>query len=157
MSDGSSSTARNHSTPLADAFGHVLGNTCRLQYRTLCCKWNVRGPHALEAARLLGEQAVEMFHAQDLLAERLRLVNDVAIPNDGESLFGCQSTELDFRTAAVLDLVLQLAESHQGAILSIEAACDVARDIDDYGALSVLGGRLVAHQRHWLSLSAMAG
>jgi DNA-binding ferritin-like protein len=157
MSDGPSSSARNHSTPLADAFGHVLGNTCRLQFKTLCCKWNLRGPHALEAARLLGEQALEMFQAQDLLAERLRLVNDVAIPNDGEGLFTCQSADFDYRTAAVLDLVLQLAESHQGAILSIEAACDVARDIDDYGALSVLGGRLVAHQRHWLSLNAMAG
>jgi hypothetical protein len=50
-----------------------------------------------------------------------------------------------------------LATGHEGAILSIQAASDVAREVDDDGSMVVLGQRLVAHQTHWIALTAFIG
>jgi DNA-binding ferritin-like protein len=157
MNDAEMPSADQHRRAMAEAFGHVLGNNCRLFRTALCCSWNVRGRDALAAGAAFRAQADEMYAAQDQIAARLRFAGAAVVPDDSETIIVPRPAAADFDAMSAIEMAQLLATGHEGAILSIQAASDVAREVDDDGSMVVLGQRLVAHQTHWIALTAFIG
>lgn len=133
---------------MAQAFAHLLGNTLCLQRTALTFEWNARGPFSAEAVPLFHHQAVEMFRAQEKIASRIRMMGEVVTPDESDLVLSVTDQTVCLRKPDVLELVGILASGHDRIILSIRAASDVAVDVDDRGALTVLDARLVAHEQH---------
>lgn len=139
---------------VAEAFAHVLGNTSCLQRVALSYEWNVRGPLAAAAAMLFHRQAEEMFWAQGLIACRIRLMGEVAMPDESDLVLSVPDQAACRDTPGAEVLVRILARGHERTIVSIHAASDVALDVDDRGSLVILDSRLLAHEAHLAQLVA---
>ncbi|MEM9794965.1 MAG: DNA starvation/stationary phase protection protein [Pseudomonadota bacterium] len=139
---------------VADALQHVLGNTCRLATASLSCHWNVTGTQFSTLHLLFGEQYRELWEALDLLGERIRALDHPAIADHADEvvvpIFQCRAS---FPPANVMRHVL--IDGHGNMIDALRAALDVARAADDEGTTSILGERLVAHERHRWMLRAL--
>jgi DNA-binding ferritin-like protein len=144
--------AATRDAAMVEALAHVLGNTCRLFRASLCGRWNTVGPGAQEFAILCEAQAREMFEGQFPTADRIRLLSGPAVPDDSDNVVVGRPAELDFRQPTPIRVARMLADGHESAILSIEAACDVAEEIGDKGTHMVLNQRLIAHQGHLVAL-----
>lgn len=144
--NGSMTSLRSQA--MVEALAHVLGNACRLTSLCRCCAWNVMGPGALSAAALFKSQAADLFAAQELVGERIVHLGGCAIPDDDDRIAVAPPSVVgdgETTPAVLLDLVIA---GHEGAILSLEAASDVARDNEDHATSALLAERLLAHLRH---------
>lgn len=156
MSRASDMIRANDAASLAEGFVFVLGNNCTLIRISRCCAWNSTGSGAEEARSLFRSQVVELEAAQDALALRIMCLGSAPIPDDREDILLTGAGRFDYKSQSCSTFARLLADGHQNALMSIEAAADVAEDFRDRGSLLVLAQRLVAHQQHRHALLSFA-
>lgn len=140
---------------VADALCHVLGNTCRLARVAQCYGWNAMGRGALEAERCYLGQAQEMHAALDLIAHHIRVLGGVAVQNYSDDLL--QIAMPNGKAMPTLhEMTPAMSGAHEEICLSISAAIDVARDVDDLTSMHLLAARHGAHKAHIWRLTQLA-
>ncbi|MEM8753262.1 MAG: ferritin-like domain-containing protein [Pseudomonadota bacterium] len=136
---------------LLDGLRCVLGDTCLLHRLAFAYRWNAAGPGAEAAEAEFDAQSRALGEALDPIAEHIRLLGGAAFcdysreaaPNEAFASIGLLTTA---------DMRRRLADGHRSALLSVEAAMDVAHDFGDFATLALLADRATAHRRHiWRS------
>lgn len=122
----------------------------------MCSQWNVKGAGAKEAATVFNEQAVELFNAQNKIADRIWFLGGLAIPNDNDDVVVLRPQDQPYGSYEAAALVRVMVKGHENAVLSLKAACDVARDIDDIATSTLLADRILAHEDHIGSLRRLS-
>ena len=141
---------------LIEAFSCILGNNCKLVRVLRRGAWNGAGAGALEACRLFNMQARELFDAQDDLAMRIVALGGFAEPDEREDVVVDGVDGGGPMMCSALHFAVRLARGHGDALISIEAAADVAEECRDRVSLDILIRRLAAHQRHRRDLARLA-
>lgn len=140
---------------LVEAFSCILGNNCKLVRVLRRGAWNGAGAGAMEACRIFSLQARELFDAQDDLAMRIVALGGFAAPDEREDVVVEHDEGLAPTRRSALRLAVVLAKGHGDALVSIEAAAEVAEECRDRVSLDILVRRLAAHQRHRLDLTRL--
>lgn len=147
-----SSLLDDSAPPLLEAFSCILGNNCRLIRASRCCAWNGFGAAAHEAVEVFKDQARELFSAQDELAFRISALGGFAAPDDREGVVAESYAEIESVRRSPIMLARILERGHGEALLSIEAAAEVAEEFRDRVSQLILVQRMIAHQKHVLAL-----
>lgn len=140
---------------LIEALNHLLGNGCRLFRVAKCCSWNVTGKHSEAARRLFEGQAEEVWSAQHELAQHIRRLGGEAVPDDSDGIAVVRPQEINYLRESLRGLASHLRTGHQNALLSIEAAEDVAAEVEDLDASRTFRVRIEAHSRHLHELETL--
>lgn len=133
---------------IADAFRHVLGNTCRISRTAASYAWNVTGPGARGASACFSEQAVELHASLDDIASHIRDLGACAILDYSDRVVTMNPPHSS-HVPDIDAMFLNMCSGHAQACMSIEAAIDVSRSCDDEVGIQVLSSRLAAHRRHF--------
>jgi DNA-binding ferritin-like protein len=141
-------TDEDRRAAMVEAWVHILGNGCRLFRVARICGWNVRGEGAERAASLFSAQAEEVWRAQDTIAARVRALGGLALPDDSDVVIVSRPAEIDYLRCLSYELALLLAHGHTSAIISLEAAGDVADAIGDFASQRLVAKRTRAHRLH---------
>ncbi|MEM9761678.1 MAG: ferritin-like domain-containing protein [Pseudomonadota bacterium] len=140
---------------LADALCHVLGNTCRLARVAQCFGWNAMGRGALEAERCYLSQAEEMHTALDPIAQHIRMLGGVAVQDYSDDLVRISMPDSKLMPG-LTEMTIAMSGAHEEICLSISAAIDVARGLDDPSSIQLLATRCGAHKIHAWRLTQLA-
>jgi starvation-inducible DNA-binding protein len=141
-------TDEDRRAAMIEAWVHILGNGCRLFRTARVCAWNVRGQGAERAAPLFAAQAKEVWRAQDIIAARVRALGGLALPDDSDAVIVTRPAEIDYLRCLSCELVVLLADGHKAAIVSLEAAGDVAEAINDEASQRLVTARAQVHRLH---------
>ena len=139
---------------LIEALNHLLGNGCRLFRVSKCCSWNAQGEYSIDAQRLFGSQAEEIWVAQNDIARQIRRLGGEAVPDDTDGVVVERPQDLNYMVEYARLLALVISRGHQNAMLSLRAADDVASEVDDEKTSRTLSDRLKAHARHLRELES---
>ncbi|MEM8792455.1 MAG: hypothetical protein AAGE80_12620 [Pseudomonadota bacterium] len=140
---------------LTQALCHVLGNTCRVARVAQCFGWNAMGRGALEAERCYLNQAEEMHGALDPIAWHIRALGGIAVQNYSDDLVRIAMPNGD-TMLCLAEMTATMSDAHHEICLSISAAMDVARDLDDLSSMNLLAARCSAHKAHFWRLNQLA-
>lgn len=140
---------------VANELSRVLADTYTLYFKTHAFHWNVKGARFYGLHNLFEEQYREMWEAVDELAERI-----VALGHDAPVAFAqlLRQTTLTEQTGIPQadDMIRELSEGHEAVTLSLRNALEVAQESKDEATASLIGERLVAHEKAAWMLSTMA-
>jgi starvation-inducible DNA-binding protein len=139
-----------------DILQTVLHSTLALSLKTQNFHWNVVGPHFGPLHDLFGKQYEELQEAADLIAERIRALDDFAHPhnsNEGaDAVDPIPSKPLHYRK-----MVQTLAvENEKLGLLCAKGATLTAEE--DPATSNLLAERQMAHQKAaWMLRSHLLG
>ncbi|MEO1315782.1 MAG: ferritin-like domain-containing protein [Pseudomonadota bacterium] len=133
----------------------MLGNTCRLARAAQCFGWNAMGRGALEAERCYLDQAEEMHTALDPIAQHIRMLGGVAVQDYSEDLVRI-ALPYGRVMPGLIEKTIAMNGAHEEICLSISAAIDVARGLDDPSSVQLLARRYSAHKTHAWRLTQLA-
>lgn len=141
--------------PVTEALKKMLADTYTLQLKTQNYHWNVEGRHFSTLHTLFETQYTELFAAVDLIAERIRALNEKAPGTYAEfsKLASIKegSTELD-ENGMVRDLYESNAQLSQNAA----KALSVAEKAGDASTVDLLTQRITTHDKAaWILKSSL--
>ena len=126
--------------------GQLLADSFVLYVKLQGCHWNVVDErfHALHA--LFQEQYAELAEAIDEIAERIRILGEVAPATLREFLDLTQLSE-GVSSSSGQEMLEELLKDHELLINSIKDWVTRAQELGDEGTADLLVGRLRAHEK----------
>ena len=140
---------------VADVLQEVLLQTFDLAVITLNYHWNVEGRHFYDMHKLLEEQYDELWSSLDPLAERVRALGFQAVLHYGDR-GNSPSSSSSIITTPSADMASKLVSLHADMASLLKHAIELAKESDDEASISMLGERLVAHDKWRWMLRSMA-
>lgn len=133
---------------ICTALCHVLGNTCRIYRTTRCYEWNASGKGADLARMCFHDQANELATtALPEIASHIRALDGSPILDYSDGVVKIDPpTAQDIPTLS--EMITNLRSGHEQANISISAAIDIAREIDEWPTLSFLTTQVTLHRLH---------
>ncbi len=132
-------------TDLVAGLRGVLADTFVLYFRTHSFHWNVRGAHFHMLHGLFGEQYESLHDAVDVLAERLRAIDEAA-PSSLASLLATASLrEVEARGSR--EMIASLAEGHGALATTLRRQIDVAEEAGDPVTADLYTQRASEHEK----------
>lgn len=140
---------------LRESLCHILGNTCRLSRTAKSYEWNASGRGAVLAQACFREQADAMHKCIDPLAGHIVDLGGRAILDYSDAVVAVNPPSAS-AIPALSDMVHNLHMGHGQALLSVGAAIDVARAVDEESTLQLMASHMALHRtwRHHLTLVA---
>lgn len=139
---------------------NVLADTYSLYLMTHNYHWNVEGQNFLPFHTLFEAQYNELFHAIDVIAERIRAVGEYALPFDSDKIIqiskmASNPLNKDINaTARASRMVDNLIAMNMAVIRSCQAVKEAARTIHDDETENLMVERITAHQKALWFLSS---
>ncbi len=124
----------------------VLADTYVLYSKTHGFHWNVTGPMFTSLHALFMEQYIDLFEAMDLVAERIRVLNQEA--PFGPGALTCLSAIKDATgRSTAMAMVRELEADHSLLAARCRTALVLAREDADEGSADLLTQRLRVHEK----------
>lgn len=131
---------------LTASLSQLLANTYALYLKTQCYHWHVKGPHFSSLHALFESQYRQLSEAVDVIAERIRMIGSNAPASFSE--LNRLKTHNDGDPNAAADLMVHdLLADHQALLTEIGEVMAVAEHVGDEGTISLLGDRIVEHEK----------
>lgn len=140
-------------TAIGESLQNVLTNTYGLYLATHNYHWNVEGSQFVNLHKLFDEQYNELFQAIDIIAERIRALNEYALPFEGDEILGILKTTSNAMNketkadARATRMVHNLIEMNESVIESCQFAKNEAQIIVDDESENLMVERITAHQK----------
>jgi starvation-inducible DNA-binding protein len=140
-------------SPVTKTLQEVLTGTYGLYLTTHNYHWNVEGIHFVPFHMLFDAQYNELFKAVDLLAERIRSLNDYALPFEGDDILQSLKTTsnaLNKENNAndrALRMVHNLIMLHEAVIKSCQLSKIACQKNNDEESDNLLVERITVHQK----------
>lgn len=149
--------------PVTTVLQEVLASTYGLYLATHNYHWNVEGQNFGPLHALFDSQYNELFIAVDTIAERIRALNDYALPFEGDSMLQLTkmtSNSLNKETDAnerALRMVHNLVSLTEAVVSSCQNAKLEARSAEDDESENLMIERITVHQKAlWMLRSYLA-
>ena len=140
-------------TPETQNLQVVLASTYGLFLMTHNYHWNVEGKRFYPLHKMFEDQYTALFQAVDVIAERIRALNDYALAFEGENILESSkmiSNALNKETDAELRadrMVLNLINANEGTVKSCQTAKQNAQETHDNETENLMVERITAHQK----------
>lgn len=118
---------------VAHALHRVLANVAALYQKTRNCYWYLRGPHARDYLRLLGEQSDELYAMTDEIGEHLRKMGCPMRPSIGA--FAGMRQVPDYDAGAYVESSAALAELREDNVTLGARLRNVRKMCEWYGEI----------------------
>lgn len=129
---------------IASILGEILAGTYALQLQTQYAHWNVQGPFFDLLHKLFQAQYEEMQLAVDELAERIRVMGEMAPGTFSEFLkLSPVKQKTDFKNAQ--DFVEFLMNGHDVMIGACKKAVKLCEEAEDEATADLLTERIASH------------
>jgi starvation-inducible DNA-binding protein len=140
-------------TPITENLQVVLASTYGLYLMTHNYHWNVEGKRFYPLHKMFEDQYTLLFQAVDVIAERIRALNDYALAFEGDNILESSkmiSNALNKETDAELRadrMVLNLINANEGTVKSCQIAKENAQETRDNETENLMVERITAHQK----------
>jgi len=144
------------STATTDALKSLLADSYALLLRTHNSHWNVRGPNFKALHDLFEEQYRELFEAVDEIAERIRILGDIA--PGGLSTFRDMTSIPDGDGTETADQMIQgLIAGHDKVLADVVALRKTADQAGDEATVDLANARQGVHDKaRWMLASSLS-
>lgn len=153
---------KQSNNPVNMALQNVLTSTYGLYLATHNYHWNVEGENFVSLHKLFDEQYNELFKSIDNIAERIRALDDYALPFEGDNLVKILSTTsnaLNKETnanARATRMVNNLMTLNAEVVTACQAAKKSAQKAQDDETENLMVERITAHQKAMWMLRSVA-
>ena len=144
---------KQSNNPVTEALQDVLTSTYGLYLATHNYHWNVEGENFFLLHKLFDEQYNELFQAIDGIAERIRALDNYALPFEGDNLLKILKTtsntlnkETDANARAVR-MVHNLMTLNEAVVKSCQSAKEASVKAHDDESENLMVERVTAHQK----------
>lgn len=135
---------------VADELIKVLANNTILYMKTHGFHWNVTGPHFSMHHQMFEEQYNDLFEAQDIIAERIRSLGELA-PNSYKELLKHASIKESSGNLPARDMLKALLKDNETMINNLRKSMEICAKHTDEGTFDMLVERLQTHEKHaWM-------
>ena len=142
-------------TPCSAALKVVLGNTFMMYFKAHSYHWNVEGKNFNDYHAFFATIYNDLWLAVDLIAEKIRIVDDYA-PVSIEELYTYKTVSEDTGLVVNQQKFANLLAANQQVIDSLNTLFKEATAINDQGLADFAAGRLDVHAKHaWMIRSLM--
>ncbi len=150
------SPAKNSTAQIAKHLVNVVSDTYLLTIKTHGYHWNVTGPQFHSLHILLEEQYKELFEAADVIAERIRAIDEFA-PGSARVFHNHTAVkEAPDAPPNAKAMLIDLIKTHQQVRERIEEGRAFASEVEDAATEDMLITRLEAHDKHIWMLKSQA-
>lgn len=126
----------------------LLANTSVLLLQTLNYHWNIVGPEFHDYHLLFDKQYNELFEYMDLIAERVRAVDGIALGSMSAMIAHATLKEDKGDVPTPKHMITRLFEQYQYQINEyIDAIKYLEKDTDDFGTVNMLQELLTKHEK----------
>lgn len=144
---------KQSNNPVIEALQDVLTSTYGLYLATHNYHWNVEGTNFSPLHKLFDEQYNELFESIDGIAERIRALDDYALPFEGDNLLSILKTtsnslnkETDANARADR-MVHNLMTLNEAVVKSCQTVKKYAQKAQDDETENLMVERITAHQK----------
>lgn len=131
---------------IAQGLSRLLADTYSLYLKTHNFHWNVTGPMFNTLHLMFETQYTEMWAATDIIAERIRSLDEFAPGTYSE--FGRLSSVPETKgVPAARDMIAQLLEGHEAVIRTARSIIPAAEAGQDEATLDLLTQRIQLHEK----------
>jgi len=131
---------------VAHNLSKLLADTYTLYLKTHNFHWNVTGPMFTTLHTMFMEQYTEMWNATDIIAERIRSLDEVAPGSYSE--FGKLTSITEAKgVPPAREMISQLLEGHEAVCRTARAGVPVAEKANDEATMDLLTQRLQLHEK----------
>jgi starvation-inducible DNA-binding protein len=139
---------------IAEGLKRLLADSYTLYLQTHNFHWNVTGPQFRELHLMFEEHYTELATAVDDIAERIRTLG-IAAPGTYKSFAQLSSIEEVEGVPAAAEMIVTLTEGHEQVVKTCREVLKKAQDADDESTASLVGDRMVVHEKTAWMLRAM--
>lgn len=128
----------------------LMADTYALYLKTQNYHWHVTGVRFQSLHALFEEQYQELALAVDAIAERIRVLNDLA-PATFKEFESLKTLKDGNSNNSANQMVIELAEDNNALVRDLNAAIRIAQDNKDEGTVNLLADRIEAHEKaRWM-------
>ncbi len=138
--------SKNAVDELEKALFSVLANTHILYVKTLNYHWNVEDPSFLMYHELFEGQYKALAESVDAIAERIRMMGRT-VNGSLKAFLEASSRAEAKQTTSAREMVQDLAEDHEAAIVSLRVGITLAEKHNDPGTADFLTELLQGHEK----------
>lgn len=146
---------KNFGNPVVSALSKVLADTYVLYVKTQNYHWNVTGELFYSLHLFFENQYEELSEAVDLLAERIRGLNEIA-PGTMQQFLDLSSLKETNQIPSAQKMIQNLYEDHEVIIKELTKNIPLAQKHGDEGTADLFIERLRAHEKTaWMLKSSL--
>lgn len=131
---------------IAAGLGRLLADSYTLYLKTHNFHWNVSGPMFSTLHTLFETQYTELAMAVDLVAERIRALDEYA-PGSYKQFGKLTSIEEADGVPSAKDMILQLLQGHEAVVRTARSIFPVAEKGGDEATSDLLTQRIQLHEK----------
>ncbi|AOE50933.1 Dps family protein [Kangiella sediminilitoris] len=131
---------------IGQGLSRLLADTYTLYLQTHNFHWNVKGPFFQQLHVLFEEHYVELAEAVDEIAERIRALG-ILSPGTYQEFSKLSSIEEVSGDISAEEMISRLVDSHETVVRTAREALEVAQEASDESSASLIGDRLVVHEK----------
>ena len=140
----------NSTTALAAALNGLLADYFALYLKTKNFHWHVSGPHFREYPLLFDEHATELIGTTDLIAERVRKLEQSTLTSIGDIAAKQSVKDNDKANVSAEAMLKELLADNKALIASLKSVKELASDAGDNATDGLLDDWTdQAEQRAW--------
>jgi starvation-inducible DNA-binding protein len=144
----------NDRKKIAEGLSKLLADTYSLYLKTHYFHWNVTGPMFNTLHLMFETQYTELALAVDLIAERIRALDEYA-PGTYSQFAKLSSIPEPKNVPAAMAMVKELVEGHEAVCRTARAVFPAANKADDEATADLLTQRLQLHEKTAWMLRSM--
>lgn len=136
----------------------LLANNSVLLFQTLNYHWNLVGPEFHDYHLLFDKQYNQLFEYMDVLAERVRAVQGIALGSMSAMIEAATIKEDKGNVPTPKQMVAKLFEHYEYQVNEYsDAIKTLEKDTDDFGTINTLEELLAKHEKTLWMLRSLLG
>lgn len=146
-----------HRQDIVKGLSRLLADTYTLYLKTHYYHWNVTGPMFNTLHLMFETQYTELWAAVDVIAERIRALDEFA-PGTYTEFAKLTSVKETIGAPPALEMVSHLLEGHETVTRTARTMIKTAGDANDEATMDLLTQRLQVHEKTaWMLRSLLRG
>ena len=131
---------------IGQGLSRLLADTYTLYLQTHNFHWNVTGPFFQQLHVLFEEHYTELAEAVDEIAERIRALG-ILSPGTYQEFADLSSIKEVKGDISAEEMIERLVDSHETVVRTARGVLETAQEADDESSASLVGDRLVVHEK----------
>lgn len=142
---------------IAKGLSKLLADSYTLYLKTHNFHWNVTGPMFNTLHTMFETQYTEMWAAVDIIAERIRTLDEPA-PGSYSQFAKLTSIPEADGVPSAQEMIQQLLQGHEAVVRTARSLVPVAEKSNDEGTMDLLTQRMQVHEKTaWMLRSLLKG
>ncbi|MBM17630.1 MAG: DNA starvation/stationary phase protection protein [Epsilonproteobacteria bacterium] len=143
---------------IAERLNVLVANTAVLLMQTLNYHWNLKGPEFNDYHKLFNQQYDDLFVYLDDLAERVRVVDGIALGSMDAMIKHATIKEDKGKVPTPQQMIQKLFEQYEYQIAEYRDVIKfLEKDTDDFGSINLLEDMLMKHEKTMWMLRSLLG